>query len=133
MNKIIIPYHLVIPAVISFGFLLIILIKRKQFFKTEMQKMLGISLTVFFAFYFYTVASAAFYELYYQWDFYKYDLNKDGLFFGNEITKEQQAAMTKLTNDGGRNIKFKTGLISSAIIAIIVFGIGRVYQLSKKK
>jgi hypothetical protein len=132
MNKIIIPFNLVIPAVISFGFLLIILLKRRWFLSNEKKKLFGISLAVFFAFYLYTVGSAAFYEIYYQWDLNKYDLDKNGIFNGGEITREQDAAIKRLTNDAGRNASFITGLISSAIISIVVFVVGKIYQRTKQ-
>ena len=64
-------------------------------------------------------------DIYYQWDLNRYDLDKDGLFGGEEITKEQEAAMQRLTSDVGRNFSFITGFIFALIIAGAVYIFGR--------
>ncbi|MBK9794342.1 MAG: hypothetical protein IPP60_14915 [Sphingobacteriales bacterium] len=54
---------------------------------------------------------ATFDAIYYQLDLNRYDLNKDGMFGGKEITNEQNEAMRKLTSDTGRNFSFITGFV----------------------
>ena len=67
--------------------------------------------------YAFLVGGATYIDMYYQWDLNRYDLDKDGFFGGQEITKEQKAAMSKLVNDTGRNFSFITGLIFSFFIS----------------
>jgi hypothetical protein len=77
--------------------------------------------TVFLIIYLLVVGSSTYYDIYYQWDLNRYDLDKDGFFGGQEITNEQQAAMQRLTNDVGRNLSFITGFIFAGIISAIVY------------
>jgi hypothetical protein len=55
----------------------------------------------------------------------RYDLNKDGLFNGEEITNEQNLAMQKLINDVGRNFSFVTGFILAVAVSGAVYIIGQ--------
>ena len=87
--------------------------------------MLWTSLTVFLVVYLFIVGSAMYDDIYYQWDLNRYDLDKDGLFGGEEITKDQEAAMQRLTSDVGRNFSFITGFIFALIIAGAVYIFGR--------
>lgn len=107
--------------------------KRKRIFGNGKLKWFWISLTVFFLFCLFIVGGATYDYIYAQWNSNKFDLNQDGFFDGNEITPEQQAAMINLTSDTGRNFSFITGLIFSGIIALFVFGIGKITELIKKK
>jgi len=66
-------------------------------------KLFWASLTVFLVLYLFIVGSTTFDDIYYQWNLNRFDLNKDGMFGGVEITDEQNEAMRKLTNDTGRN------------------------------
>ena len=59
---------------------------------------------------------ATFDDIYYQWDLNRYDLDKDGMFSGEEITDQQNEAMRKLTSDTGRNFSFITGFVMALII-----------------
>ncbi|MBC3846419.1 hypothetical protein H8K90_08510 [Winogradskyella echinorum] len=133
MNEITLPYHLIIPSIISILILGIIFLKRKRIFGIGKLKWFWISLTVFFLFYLFIVGGATFDDIYAQWNSNKFDLNQDGFFSGNEITPEQQEAMRNLTSDTGRNFSFITGLIFSGIIALFVYGIGKITELIKKK
>ncbi len=51
----------------------------------------------------------------------KYDLNKDGIFSGNEVTEEQKQAMQNLINDTGRNLVFITGFLFSLAISSSIY------------
>ena len=133
MNEITLPYHLIIPLIISILILGIIFLKRKRLFGNVKQKWFWISLTIFFLFYLFIVGGATYSDIYAQWNLNKFDLNKDGFFSGNEITTEQEEAMRNLTNDTGRNFSFITGIVFSGIIAFFVFGIGKITELTKKK
>ena len=133
MNEITLPYHLLIPTIISILILTILFIKRKRIFRIGKWKWFWISLTVFFAFYLFIVGGATYSDIYAQWNLNKFDLNKDGMFSGIEITPEQNEAMRNLTSDTGRNFSFITGIILSGIIALFVFGIGKITEYIKKK
>ncbi|WP_179320737.1 hypothetical protein [Winogradskyella helgolandensis] len=133
MNEITLPYHLLIPTIISILILTIFFIKRKRIFRIGKWKWFWISLTVFFAFYVFIVGGATYDDIYAQWNSNRFDLNQDGFFSGNEITSEQQEAMRNLISDTGRNFSFITGLIFSGIIAFFVFTFGKISELIKKK
>lgn len=66
------------------------------------------------------VASASYLNLKYQSELDVFDLNKDGLFSGNEINEEQQNAMRKVISDTGRNFAPFTGILISMIYYIIL-------------
>lgn len=84
MDEITIPYHLATPTIICIVALVIIFIYRKKLFLKN--KLFWISLTVFLVLYLFIVGSATYGDIYYQWDLNRYDLDKDGMFGGEEIT-----------------------------------------------
>jgi hypothetical protein len=123
VNDITVHYHLAIPTLISGVGLVTIVIFRKRLFGRD--KWLWTSLTVFLVVYLFIVGNAMYDDIYYQWDLNRYDLDKDGIFGGEEITKDQEAAMQRLTSDVGRNFSFITGFIFALIVAGTVFLFGR--------
>ena len=123
MNDITVHNHLAIPTLISVLGLVTMVICRKRLFRSD--KWLWTSLTVFLVVYLFIVGSAMYDDIYYQWDLNRYDLDKDGLFGGEEITKDQEAAMQRLTSDVGRNFSFITGFIFALIVAGAVYILGR--------
>ncbi|MFK7900368.1 MAG: hypothetical protein AB8B61_06390 [Cyclobacteriaceae bacterium] len=132
MDEITLPYHLIIPSVISILVLVILFVKRKRIFKSRTKKWLWVSVTIFFLFYLFIVGGATYSDIYAQWNLNQFDLDKDGFFGGNEITPEQEKAMRNLISDTGRSFSFITGLIFSGIIASFVFIIGRLIERIKK-
>lgn len=133
MNEISLPYHLIIPSIISILILGIVFYNRKRLFKNGKWKLFWISLTVFFAIYLLIVGGATYSDISSELTLRKFDLNGDGFFNGDEITTEQRKAMRNVISDTGRNFSFITGLIFSGIIAFFVFGIGKITELIKKK
>ncbi|MDO6490191.1 MULTISPECIES: hypothetical protein [unclassified Cellulophaga] len=133
MSEITLPYHLIIPSLISIIALGVIFLKRKKLFANGKWKWFWISTTVFLGLYLLIVGGATYSDFTSELTLQKFDLNKDGFFSGNEITPEQQEAMKNMTSDTGRNFSFITGLIFSGIIALFVFGIGKITELIKKK
>ena len=131
MNEITIPYHLLIPTIICVFALGAIFYFRKRLFAKN--KWLWTSVTVFFIVYLLIVGSAAYDDIYYQWDLNRYDLDKDGMFGKEEMTKEQEAAMQRLTSDTGRNFSFITGLIFATFISTIIFIMGKLMQRRKRQ
>ena len=130
MNEITIPYHLAIPTVICIvGLATILLFQRRLFARN---KRLWTSVSVFLVVYVLVVGSSTFYDIYYQWDLNRYDLDKDGFFGGQEITRDQEAAMQRLTSDVGRNLSFITGLLLAGIISTTVYLFGRLRPLIKR-
>lgn len=111
---------LTLPALISGVLLILIILLYKWTFKSK-RKNLWIGFTVFFAFYSLIVGSAALTDIKYQKELDSFDLNKDGLFSGSEITTEQEAAMFRLTNDVGRNFTVFTGAFIGGIMGFIAF------------
>jgi hypothetical protein len=132
MDKITIPFHLAIPTLIGICALLTIFVKRHRLFSEQNRKWFWISIIVFFVIYVLIVGSSTIDAIYYQWDLNRYDLDKDGFFGGEELTKEQKDAMFRLTNDVGRNFSFITGIFVSAIISTSVYIMGKLYQKTRQ-
>ena len=130
MDEITIPYHLAIPTIICVFCLSTIVFKRKKLFSKN--RILWISVTTFLIVYLFIVGNSTFDAIYYQWDLNRYDLNKDGMFGGKEITEAQKEAMRKLTSDTGRNFSFITGFIFAFIISSFVYIIGLITMKLKK-
>ena len=131
MNEISIPYHLIIPSIISIVILGIIFFKRKLIFKNGKWKWFWISLTIFFLFYLLIVGGATYGNISSELTLIKFDLNGDGNFSDNEITPEQIKAERNVISDTGRNFSFIIGLIFSGIIAIFVFIVGKTTEYIK--
>lgn len=121
MYKISLPYHLIIPSLISILVLAIIILKRKKVFVKGKWKRFWISTTVFFGIYLLIVGGATYSDISSELNLQKFDLNGDGFFSGEEITLEQKEAMRKVISDTGRNFSFITGIICSGVIAFFVF------------
>ena len=121
MNEISLPYHLIIPSLISILILGIIILKRRKLFANGKWKWFWIGTTVFFGIYLLIVGGATYSDISSELALQKFDLNGDGFFSGEEVTPEQKEAMRKVISDTGRNFSFITGIIFSGIIAFFVF------------
>ncbi len=128
MTEISLPYHLIIPSLISILILGAIILKRKKLFVNGRWKWFWISTTIFFGIYLFIVGEATYSDLYCQWTVNKFDLNQDGFFSGEEITPEQQKAMKNLINDIGRNFSFITGVFFSGIVSLFIFIGGKIVE-----
>ena len=133
MKEISLPYHLIIPSIISILILGVLVYNRKSLFKSEKRKWLWISLTLFFTLYLFIVGGTAYFDISSELTLQNFDLNGDGIFSGNEITTGQKEAMRNVVCDTGRNLSFITGFIFSGIIACFVFGIGKIREYTKTK
>jgi hypothetical protein len=130
MNELIIPYSLIIPTVIGFILLVIIFFNRKKLFAKN--KILWLSLIIFIVVYSFIIGKAAYENIYFQWDLYHYDLNKDGIFAGQEVSKEQQDAMQALINHLGNGFSFIPGFAIAAVISVVVYALGSLQQTKRK-
>ncbi|PRZ21574.1 hypothetical protein [Flavobacterium granuli] len=120
MNEISMPQYLLLPALICVLSLIVIIYKKKKIIaKSNMN--LFIAILAFLSLYLCIVGNSLFYNIYYQWNLNKYDLNKDGMFVGNEINENQKIALQKLASDTGRNFSFIIGLIFSFIISFFLY------------
>ena len=120
MNQISVPYHLILPTIISLICIALIFVFFNRTFKSKRKKT-WIALSVFFAIYAFIVSSAAITDIKYQRDLAAFDLNHDGLFSDNEITSSQEEAMFRLTNDVGRNFTIFTGAFIAGIFGLFIF------------
>ncbi len=132
MTEVSLPYHLIIPSIISFIVLVILFIKKNKIFKNDKMRWFWISTAAFFILYFLIVTCATYSDISSELILQKFDLNGDGFFSGNEITSEQKKAMNNLINDTGRNFSFITGFIFSGIIALFVFIFGNTFSYIKR-
>lgn len=129
MEKIEIPYHLIIPSIMSFIGLLLIFFNRKKLFKKK--RIFWVSVSVFFVLYLIIVGKASYDSVFYQLELYRFDLNNDGFFNGNELTEELNAVIKKQNNDVGRNFSFITGLVFSLLISLLVYVFGKLFFRKK--
>ena len=90
-------------------------------------------MTIFLVLYLLTVGSATFDDIYSQWNLNRYDLNKDGIFGGIEVTDEQNEAMRKLSSNTGRNFSFITGFVFALIISTTVYILGQIISKTKRQ
>lgn len=132
MNPISLPYHLLLPALISLGLLVMILIFSKRIFKNSNRKGIWISIIAFLIIYMIILGLTLFDDIYFQWDLNNYDLNMNGIFESDEINSDQQVAYQRLINDTGRNFAVFTGLIFSGLISLVVFLIGLGFEKYKR-
>ncbi len=128
MNEISLPYHLIIPSLISILALGIIFINWKKLFIKGKWKWFWISITLFVGIYLLIVGGATYVDISLKLALQKFDLNRDGFFSGNEITPEQEAAMQKVIAETGRNFSVITGLFFSGIITLFVFIGGKILE-----
>ncbi|MGG8497554.1 hypothetical protein ACQY1Q_14170 [Tenacibaculum sp. TC6] len=128
MNEKSLPYHLIIPSLISILILGVIFLNRKKLFLNVKWKWFWISTSIFFGIYLLIVGGATYSDISSELALQKFDLNKDGLFNGDEITPEQKEAMRNVISDTGRNFSFITGLIFSGIITFFVFIGGKLIE-----
>ena len=133
MNEISLPYHLIIPSLISILILGTIILKRKKLFANRKWKWFWISTIIFFGIYLLIGGGATYVEISSELALRKFDLNGDGMFNGAEITPELKVAQNKVISDTGRNFSFITGLIFSGIITFFVFIIRKVTERMKAK
>jgi hypothetical protein len=133
MKDLSLPFHLIVPCIISLAVIALLLYHRKRLFKSGKHKWLWISLTVFFTLYLLIVGRSLYLDIYYELALQKFDLNGDGFFNGNEITTELKEALKRLSSDTGRNFSFITGLIFSGIISFFVFVIGKLIEKIKNR
>lgn len=110
---------------------MVILFYRKILFSKY--KLLWTSVAIFLFLYLLIVGSATFDAIYYQWNLNRYDLNKDGMFGGTELTEEQNEAMRKLGSDTGRNFSFITGFVFALIVSISIYISGRIILKIKRQ
>jgi hypothetical protein len=130
LDVITIPYHLATPTIICLVGLGTIFFYRIRLFSKD--RLLWTSVTIFLVLYLLIVGSATYDAIYYQYDLNRYDIDKDGMFTGTEITDEQNEAMRKLTSDTGRNFSFITGFVFALIISTAVYISGRVILKLKR-
>ncbi len=133
MEKINLPYHLVIPSLISILILGIIILKRKRLFVNGKRKWFWISTTVFFVIYLLIVGMTTYVDLDCQWTVNKFDLDGNGIFTNEELTPEAEKAIGNLIHDTGRNLSFIFGIFQAGIISLFVFIAGKIFDYLKTK
>lgn len=122
-----IPFHLLIPTVVSLALFILLLVKRNSL--RSKNRILFKSALIFFFSYALLVGNALGHDIYYQWDLNRYDLNQDGFFgYPTETTPQQALAMQRLLNDAGRNFSFVSGFIVSLILSVSVYIVMRINQ-----
>lgn len=119
MNELSIPYHLLIPAIISGILLLLTLLTQRRFF--EKRKILWLALLTFFSSYTFITAFSVYDTIDIELSASKFDLNKNGLYEETELTEEAKKALAKISNDTGRNFSIITGFIFALSLSLFVF------------
>ncbi len=130
MNPLEIPYHLVLPCLLSVAGLGLIAWKRKKLFKQN--SILWCAVVVFLSVYALVVGMATYQDIWLQCEVNRLDINGDGLFSSSEMTPEVQELLRKQTSDIGRNFSFVRGWVVAFIFAAMVYRIGRLWEKRKK-
>ncbi|MBL7871943.1 MAG: hypothetical protein JNM78_10055 [Cyclobacteriaceae bacterium] len=120
MPNIDVSIHLLIPLVAFVIILFFLLFKRKKLILRK-SKLFFHSILIFVLVYLYVVGSSFYWDVQYQLDLMKYDLNGDGIFTPDEINPNQKLAMQGLTNDLGRNLSVFTGLVFSLALSTMFY------------
>lgn len=124
MSPITIPFHLLIPTVVSLAAFIFLLIKRNSLRRKN--KMLFKAGLIFFFSYALLVGNALGHDIYYQLDVNRYDLNQDGVFSASETTPAQALAMERLTNNHTRNVSFLHAFAVSLALSASVYLVMRI-------
>ncbi len=131
-NGISIPYYFLIPCLVAFLLNIFILLKVK-FVRDGKRQWSWISIVVMLGMYSLILAIVIYNHVTFNLQLEKFDLNQDGFFTPDEITPQQQEAMKKVVNDTARTFSMFTGLIFSAVIAFLVFILGKAFDFITNK
>ncbi|MDF1696664.1 MAG: hypothetical protein P1U56_12560 [Saprospiraceae bacterium] len=132
MNPFHLPYHLLLPSLLSFMLLLVLFLKRKQLNRTGRRGLLWTALFLFLSVYFVNVSYATYDLIYSKMELQEFDLNGDGIFTGNEINPEQKKALSNVATDTSRNFSFIFGAVKAGFIAGFYLSIGLILQFFRK-
>lgn len=130
MNPLDIPYHLVLPCLLSVVGLALIVWKRKRLFGQK--SVFWCAVVVLLSVYALIVGRAAYEDIWLQCEVNRLDINGDGLFSSPEMTPEVQELLQKQTTDIGRNFSFVSGWVVAFILAAMVYRLGRLWEKRKK-
>ncbi len=145
MSSVTIPFHLALPALLSLIFLLIIYFKRGKLLKPEKKKRrksrsfikrfwrenkvwFWRSSIIFLLVYLYVVSDATYRDIQHQLEIKKYDLDGDGFFSEEEMTREERESFHLKTFDFKRNLAFVTGIFYAFVASLPFFIIGIILQ-----
>jgi len=144
MSSVTIPFHLALPALLSLIFLVIIYFKRNTLLKPEKKRRRYRSFIkrfwrdnkvwfyrssiIFLLVYLYVVSDATYRDIQHQMEIKKYDLDGDGFFSEEEMTREERESFYLKTFDFKRNLAFVTGIFYAFIASLPFFIIGIILQ-----
>lgn len=131
MNPLDIPYHLLLPCLLSVVGLGLIVWKRKRLFGQK--SVFWRAVVVFLSVYALIVGRAAYEDIWIQCEVNRLDLNHDGLFSSSEMTPEVQELLRMQTSDVGRNFSFVSGWVVAFILAAMVYMLGRLWNKKKNQ
>ena len=120
MSEVSVPYHLIIPFLLSFG-LLCLGIKKIIKLKNSGRKRFLIAIITFCSLYSLTTGYSAYESIVIPIKINRFDLNNDGMISDQEETKELETLRWKLISDTARNFSFITGFIFSFIFAVTIY------------
>jgi hypothetical protein len=131
MNPLDIPYHLLLPCLLSVVGLGLIVWKRKRLFGQK--SVFWRAVVVFLSVYALIVGRAAYEDIWIQCEVNRLDLNHDGLFSSSEMTPEVQELLRMQTSDVGRNFSFVSGWVVAFVLAAMVYMLGRLWNKKKNQ
>jgi len=131
MNPLDIPYHLLLPCLLSVVGLGLIVWKRKRLFGQK--SVFWRAVVVFLSVYALIVGMAAYQDIWIQCEVNRLDINDDGLFSSSEMTPEVQELLRMQTSDVGRNFSFVSGWVVAFVLAAMVYMLGRLWNKKKNQ
>lgn len=120
MTEVNIPYHLLIPFLISFG-LFFLGVKKIIILKSGGRKRFWIAMIAFCSFYSLTTGYSSYESIAIPIKINSLDVNDDGMISNQERTKKLKILERELISDTARNFSFITGFIFSFIFAVTTY------------
>lgn len=124
------PFHNIVLCFLCLFVIVYIIWSRKSIFPKR--RWLWIAITTFIISYLFIILYTSYLDTSYQNELNSFDLNKDGLFTGEEINFNQKEALAKVGNDTARNLVPISGLLYAFLLALPIFVGGQIYEKVRK-
>lgn len=119
-NSIIMIAHYLQPIIISLCIIIVLFWNRGVVIK-KIGFRWWIHIAGYIAIYTTIVCLVFYQELILNMQLQEFDLNKDGIFTGDEVTIDQRSLMRRLAKDTARKFSIYTGLVYSLIITFVLY------------
>lgn len=125
-----IPYHLVVPPIVTGVLLGLVILNRKRLLQKKYWRIFWLNMMLSLIIYTVNVGRAAYVNLSLQYEKKQYDYNNDGYYDGSgeEASAEYSDLLKRQSNDVGRNFSPFVSIILVLIIALPCLAIGLIIE-----